>query len=399
MIPTLTDGSPSVSSALAAARALGDQELVDALHVQQAVIRAAQAAEAVLVAEMSQRIEALGFTVSGASEEVAATLKISPRSADHLTGTSLELIAREVVWAALAQARIDLPKARLILRELAEVPDPRREELELLAVGYAEDHTTHELRRKLHRLTLDKDPDESIRKEEVDKRGVWIQPRGHGMADIYGYLSLEQADAFLQALQQRANADDCPNPYDQPDRTDAQRRADALTGWLDAHCAYTVNVDVVITADALIGEDDAAPELKGLGPFPVDVARGLAWCPDARWRRLVTDPLTGALTHMSSQKYRIPAQIREAVKARDVHCRFPGCHQPARYFDIDHTRSWPHGPTAADELNGECRRHHVVKTHSAWKVKRIGTGPTIHLRWTSPLGQIHTTRAHDYRTE
>ena len=358
-----------MSVSLAGARGLDDQQLVDALLAEEAVIRAAQARRAILVTEVSQRVEALGCPVSGVSEEIAAALKLGPRAADHLLGTSLELCEREVVWAALADARIDLSKAQLILRELGQVPDPRREELELIAVGWAEDLTTHQLRRKLHKLTLDKDPDESIRKQEIDKRGVWIQPRAHGMADVFGYLSAEQAEAFMQALQQRADAPDCPNPYNQAERSDAQRRADALTGWLDQHCTYDITVDVIITADALIGDSQDMPESKRVGPLPVDVARSLAWCPDARWRRLVTDPLTGALTHMSSEDYRIPKAIREAVKARDRFCRFPNCHQPAVYFDIDHTVPWPQGRTRADELNGECRRHHRVKTHAAWKVK------------------------------
>jgi hypothetical protein len=280
---------------------------------------------------------------------------------------------------------------------LSSVPDPRREELELIALGYAEDHTTHQLRRKLHSLTLDQDPDESMRKEEIDKRGVWIQPRAHGMADVFGYLSLDQADAFLQSLQKLADADDCPNPYDQAERTAAQRRADALCGFLDAHCAYSVNVDVVISADALIGDNDWTPEHKRLGPMASDVARKLAWSPDARWQRLVTDPCTGSLVDMASEKYRIPKRIREAVKARDRFCRFPGCHQPAEYFDIDHITPWPRGRTKPDELGGECRRHHVVKTHSAWKVKPERRGAVVDLTWTSPLGRTYTTRPHDYR--
>jgi hypothetical protein len=268
--------------------------------------------------------------------------------------TSITLCQREVVWAALFEGRLDLPKARLILSELADVPDPRREELELIAIGYAESHTTHQLRKKLLRLTLDKDPEETLRKEAVDRRGVWVTPRAHGMADIHGHVSLEQAEAFAQALDQFASSADCPDPYDQgDDRTLDQRRADALAGFLDAHCTWDVRADIVISADCLAGDNDWTPELRRKGPIAAEVARRLVWSADARWQRLVTDPCTGALVDMNAR-------------------------------------------TRPEDLGGECRRHHRVKTHSPWKVRKR-SGPTADMIWTSPLGQTHTTLAFDYR--
>ncbi len=397
MSETLSIPSASVSAALAAARAMDDQDLVDALHAQERRLRRVQAEQAALVTEVSQRIEALGYPLSGAADEVAATLRISPRSADHLMDTSITMCQREVVWAALFEGRLDLPKARLILSELADVPDPRREELELIAIGYAESHTTHQLRKKLLRLTLDKDPEETLRKEAVDRRGVWVTPRAHGMADIHGHVSLEQAEAFAQALDQLASSADCPDPYDQgDDRTLDQRRADALAGFLDAHCTWDVRADIVISADCLAGDNDWTPELRRKGPIAAEVARRLVWSADSRWQRLVTDPCTGALVDMNARTYRIPRRLREAVKARDVTCRFPGCHQPAEFLDIDHVLPWPAGRTRPEDLGGECRRHHRVKTHSPWKVRKR-SGPTADMTWTSPLGQTHTTLAFDYR--
>ncbi len=392
----LVDPVPSVSAALTAARALDDQELVDAVRDQERRLRGLQSEQAALLSEVSRRIEALGYSISGAAEEVATMLAISPRSADHLLGTSVELCERQIVWAGLAEARIDLPKARLILSELADVPDPRREQLELIAIGYAESHTTHQLRKKLLRLTCDTDPEETLRREAIDRRGVWVTPRAHGMADLHGYVSLEQAEAFAQALDQLAASADC-DPYDQGDeRTLDQRRADALAGFLESHCTWDVRADIVISADCLAGDTDWTPELKRRGPIASEFARRLVWSADARWQRLVTDPATGALVDMNAGTYRIPKRIREAVKARDLTCRFPGCHQPAEFLDIDHVRPWPAGTTCPEDLGGECRRHHRVKTHAPWKVRKR-SGPTADMIWTSPLGQTHTTTAHDYR--
>lgn len=395
---SVTDPFPCLESALSDVRRLDDQLLVEALQGLQLARRRADAEEAVLVGEVVRRIEALGYPVSGASEELATMLVTSPRSADRLLDASVGLCERGLVWSALADGRIDRGKALLIIRELQDVPDPDRERLELVALGFAEGHTTHQLRRRLHQMCGDADPDETIRGEQIDKRGVWISPRAHGMADVYGYLSLEQAEAFMQSLEQAAAAEDCPDPYGQGEaRSAAQRRADALTGFLDAHCVFDVTVDVVISADALIGDNDWTPELKRRGPIGSEVARMLCWSPDARWRRLVTDPCTGSLVDMAADSYRIPRRIREAVKARDRFCTFPGCHQPAEFFDIDHIQAWPKGKTEASNLSGRCRRHHVVKTHSAWKVSHDPTGPRIDQRWTSPLGQVYMTGAWDYR--
>ena len=56
-----------------------------------------------------------------------------------------------------------------------------------------------------------------------------------------------------------------------------------------------VTVDVVISADALIGDNDWTPESNAWGPIGSQIARDLCTSPDARWRLLVTDPVTGQL--------------------------------------------------------------------------------------------------------
>ncbi len=395
-IPVI-DPFPSVSATLARARALDDQELCDEVQAAERAIRKMHAEMAALTAEMQSRITAMGYPLSGASEEFATLLAISPRSADHRMGTAVALCEREVVWGALHDGRIDLPKANVILDVLAEVPDPRREELELIAIGFGEEHTTHQLRKKLLSLTVENDPDEALRKEAIDRREVWIEPAAHGMAHVGAYISAEQAEAFVAALEKMAAAPDCADPYGQGDaRSKGQRLADALVGFLQEHVDVQVTVDVVISADQLVGDNDWTPESKRLGPIGSEVARDLCVSPDARWRRLVTDPVTGELVAMGTAAYRIPAHLREAIKARDVSCRFPRCHARAEFFDCDHIVPHPAGETCADNLAGLCRRHHRTKTFSAWKVERDPRAPRHELVWTSPLGRTYLTTSRRY---
>lgn len=396
----MIDPFPSVSASLADARALDDQELCDEVQAAEKALRKMQAEMAVLAAEMQSRITALGYTLSGATEEYANLLAISPKSADHRMDAAVALCDREVVWAALHDGRIDMPKANVILDVLADVPDPRREELELIAIGFGEDHTTHQLRRKVLSIVGAKDPDEDLRKRAVARREVWIEPAAHGMAHVGAYISAEHAEAFIASLEKLADAADCADPYGQGDeRSKGQRLADALVGFLQEHVAVQVNVDVVISADHLIGDNDWTPESKRLGPIGSELARDLCFSPDARWRRLVTDPVTGELVAMNTSAYRIPQPLREAIKTRDLTCRFPGCHTRAEFFDCDHVVPHPAGETCANNLAGLCRRHHRTKTFSAWKVERDTDAPRHELVWTSPLGRTYRTSSHRYAQE
>lgn len=387
----------SIDATLARLRGLDDQQLVDEVAGVCEQIRALQALQAAQLTEVDSRIRALGYPMSGSAEQVAVTLVVSPRSAENLLGTSVVLCDRAVVWTALAEGRIDWTKASRILDDLADIPDPRRAEFETAAVDYGASHTAHELHRRLLAWTCTGDEEESLRRESMDRRTAGIYARGHGMADIYAHVSAEHAEAFMQALDQLAAAPDLVDPYKQGEsRSAEQRRADALVGFLESHCTFNINVDVVISADTLIGDNEYGAELGRLGPVTSELARALCWSPDARWRRLVTDPMTGRLVDMSADHYRIPERIRSAVKKRDRFCRFPGCHRPAEHADIDHIVAWPRGRTHMSNLGGLCRHHHRVKTHSAWKVKHRPGSSRFEMTWTSPLGTTHTTTAHDY---
>ena len=265
------------------------------------------------------------------------------------------------------------------------------------AIAYGQRHTTHQLRQYLLRLTCDGDPGEHLRKKALDDRGVSIFPAAHGMADIAARLSAEHAEIFYQALTKLAQRDDCADPHEQgDDRTLDQRRADALVGFLDTITQVDVQVNVTISANTLIGEDHRDALLGKHGVICASVARYLAWSPDARWRRLVCDPLTGALIDANAETYKIPERVKRAVRLRDRTCRFPGCHRPAEYTDTDHIVPWSKGgKTRAVDLAGECRRHHLLKTHSAWKVRHQRESPDPHDDLDEPAGpDLHQPGVH-----
>ncbi|MFC5139487.1 DUF222 domain-containing protein [Actinomycetospora rhizophila] len=154
----------------------------------------------------------------------------------------------------------------------------------------------------------------------------------------------------------------------------------------------TVQVRVVVSADTLLGLDERPAELVGYGPITAAAARALAADGDATWRRILTDPASGAVLDVGHRRYRPPAAMAEHVLNRDLTCTFPGCRVPAQACDLDHVVPFdpldPDGRTAADNLGPDCRHHHRIKHRPGWAVAR---GPDGSLLWTTPSGRRYRT--------
>ena len=398
MIDTTDPCHADLRGVLAGFEALDDQDLTDVLHARAAARRRFEAEDAAFLRVLHNRIvDANNGFLSGASAEIGLMLGISTRSAEYLVEAGYELTARPIVWVALRDGRIDVTKARKIVTLLDGVPDPEREELERVAVGYATGHTAAQLHRKLIRLTCDEDPDEKQRADAVDQRGVSLIIAGHGMAHVSIYTSLEHASAFMAGIDQIAHSGGCADPYGQGEnRTAEQRRADALIGFIEDHSFWDVDVHVVIPADMLMGVETKGADLNG-SPCTRALALHLAWSPDARWTRLVTDPLTGVLIDAGTTAYQIPKKMRHAVRLRDTVCRFPGCTRRAEYTDTDHVIAYRESGVADPAgLVCACRRHHRIKTFENWHITTDSQhGHTT--TWHGPFGTTATTTAHDYR--
>ena len=165
----------------------------------------------------------------------------------------------------------------------------------------------------------------------------------------------------------------------------------------------TVRVDVTVPLDQLL-PDAAAPPARGAGPRPPSsgdppdapvltaggrsapvpalLARALA--AGGTWRRIVTDPLSGAVLDVGRTRYRPPAALADLVRARDRSCTHPGCEVPARRCDLDHLRPWARGGTTSlDNLTVLCEAHHRLKHTPGWSLVRLDDGA---LQWRTPSG-------------
>ncbi|PPF76273.1 hypothetical protein C5B99_10610 [Pseudoclavibacter sp. Z016] len=133
------------------------------------------------------------------------------------------------------------------------------------------------------------------------------------------------------------------------------------------------------------GRPRRAPALlEGMSPMPIEDAKHLAATAPA-FIRLLTHPITGALQAVDS--YTPTAAMRAFLKARDIHCRFIGCRQPATNCELDHTIDHQYGGTTATwNLSDFCKNHHIIKHHTAWTVTQHDGGT---LEWTTPSGKTY----------
>ncbi|PPF41977.1 hypothetical protein C5B85_17940 [Pseudoclavibacter sp. AY1F1] len=231
-------------------------------------------------------------------------------------------------------------------------------------------------------------------------RAVLVTSEGDGMGSLGGRHSLPVLTAIDGRLSEMAKAIIAARGADSDDpRTFHQVRADVfaellLTGELTtcpevagitAKASFTMPVLTMLDAqNGDGGAFDTTPALlDGVTPIPMSVAKALAANVPA-FERILTHPITGTVVEVD--RYRPTEAMRAWLRARDVHCRFPGCRLPAENCDLDHTiPASEGGPTSLVNLADLCRWNHTVKGSTGWEVSQLPGGV---MEWTSPTGIV-----------
>ncbi|KJL27497.1 hypothetical protein RS83_02544 [Microbacterium oxydans] len=180
-------------------------------------------------------------------------------------------------------------------------------------------------------------------------------------------------------------------------RTADQIRADLLVDLLlasdpsEAHGSgldgITARIQVTVSATTLAGVDDRPAEFDGHGPMHPDIARDLAGR-NSGWSLLLDS--TGLVTETDT--YTPTEGMRRHLRARDQHCRFPGCRMPVHRCDIDHNHDHAKGGrTRLDNLSHFCRGHHTLKHpdidgRHRWTAHALPGGE---IEWISPIGRSY----------
>jgi len=342
----------------------------------------------IAVAEGEESEQAMQSAVA----EVGLMVRVSPRAADARVSHALTLAERlPATLAALGRGDISLPSSRAIAEETANLPAAEAATVEQQVLRRAAAQTPGRILAATRRAVLNADPDAVRRRHERARRerGVWVQDEPDGMAGLYARLSAPDAISVQSVLDEYARRSSGPDDTCTID----ERRADAL---VDLICGKgierRVHVDVRVTVplSVLLGADDQPGELASYGPIPAEVARDLA--AQGTWRRLLTDPVSGALLDYGTTRYTPPSHLAGHVTTRDGTCRFPSCRVPAHRCDLDHGEPFKAtagtGPTNPTNLSAKCRAHHRLKHTPGWRATQTPDGAVT---WHTPSGHTYHT--------
>lgn len=390
-------------------------EIVRDVESAAAVLTAAQVAEVRVLARAGRlaqkraagsprNVRTHDMALRSIAADLAGVLRVSDRTVQARIDEARHLVEDYPgALAAWEGQRITRGHVRVILDAGAVVTPDRRAAFEADAIQGCTRDTPNRVRAAVEMLAerAGERPFTERHRDAAAGRGVRVIPGRDGMSEIVAGVPTVLADGILDRLTRQAHAViDARDGGDDDARSLDQVRTDVFADLLLAGSpaldptvsgdgpgslgAIRAQVQVVVPALTLLGADEGPVDLVGRPPIDAATARRLAG--DApTWARVLTDPVEG--TVLAVDRYRTPWPQRRFLRARDQHCRFPGCRQAAIRCEIDHTvDAAKGGPTALWNLAHLCRRHHSMKQFTPWRVRQHPRGV---LEWTSPTGRVY----------
>ncbi|WP_373441605.1 HNH endonuclease signature motif containing protein [Microbacterium sp. Yaish 1] len=427
-----SDGDVDVLAQLVA-DAEGVSDAARAVQVREVrVLAAAGVLAEKQAAGASEKVKAREMALRGIAAELAGVFVATDRTLQRRIDEARDLVENyPVTMAAWEAGRIVRGHVRVIQEVGCLVPASERAEFERVAIERCEGERPNGVREALRMIAERMHPRTFTERHEEAAAGrcVRVQAGADGMSDLIATLPTVIADGIVDRLTRqareiinaRAQADGVPaevgdeaesaegdgdeavgggSSFIDDARTIDQVRADVFSDLLLAGTpaldptgagdgdgtlgAIRAHVQVAVSALTLMGQDEGPADLAGRSPIDAATARELAGNATS-WDRLLTDPVTG--TVLECDTYRPTAAMVRLLRARDRHCRFPGCRQPAIRCELDHTiAASDGGVTHVCNLANLCKRHHDVKHHTRWRVRQLPGGRLV---WTSPTGRMY----------
>jgi hypothetical protein len=334
---------------------LSDDELVGVLLAARRVSSWQEALELTAISELDgrRRRQAARPGSSRASEyvseELAAALVLTGRSADALLGLSRELDRLPTVLAALRTGRIDRARAVVFATELSLLTGVEARAIAMALIRPAEKMTTSQLRAAIRALILAACPaskqDRDRRRAEKGRRDTRVElwPESSGNAAMAGrelpVSEMIAADQRLTEIALRLKKAGVPGNLDQlravvfsalltgrdldtlvvsdSGSTDPGPADAPPPRWRPAPgelAALSGSVNLVMPLASWLGTTDAPGEAERYGPLDADdcreLATDLAVGKNVKWCLTLTDPDGRAVAHGCARASPRPDSIR-----------------------------------------------------------------------------------------
>ena len=387
-----------------------DSERIDLLNALETLKSAAAAAQArvTLAFDSSQRAEQAAAGVPakeqgrGVAAQIALARRESPHKGNRFLGLARTLVEMPNAFHALATGAINERRATILVRETVILSPEHRAQVDAELAGTFGKLGDVGIEREARKVACRLDPGSAVRrarKAAADRR-VTIRPAPDTMAYVTGLLPVAQGVAVHAALTRHADSLKAGGDPRSRGQIMADTLVERVTGQSTAD-AVPVEVQLVMTDRALLGDDHEPARIVGYGPVPAWLGRSLLAATGDRadqakaWvRRLYTSPTSGELVAMDSRRRLFTGKLRQFLVIRDEVCRTPWCDAPIRH--LDHAeRAADGGPTSEVNAGGRCVACNLAKDAPGWEARASRDGPRHAITLTTPTGHRYSSTAPD----
>lgn len=384
-----------------------DAVLVDRLRALEELKAAAAAAQARLTARLDEAVRARHAALrvpsarhgQGVGSQVALARRESPARGGRLVGLATALVHEMPhTLAAMTAGGLSEWRATLLVRETACLSREHRAVVDATLMadpdttdGWGDRRLVAEAKRLAYRL----DPESAlrrVRRAEADRR-VSLRPAPDTMTYLTGLLPVAAGVATWAALVQEADRRRAAGDQRSRGQIMADTLVQRVTGAADAASPAAVELQLVMTDQALLGGDGEPAVVTGHGVVPAAFARDLVRDSAAAvfLRRLWSHPTSGALAATESSRRLFPSALRRQVVLRDQTCRTPWCDAPVRH--VDHVLpADAGGPTSLANGQGLCEACNLSKQAPGWRARPVA-GPRHTVATTTRTGHSYRSTA------
>lgn len=321
--------------------------------------------------------------------EAAGALRQSDRITQNrlFTAEGLRYLCKETL-NELSQGTITTKSATEIVAQSQDLEPDNVQQLQQVLLPIARtgsDRSVKDRARKMRERFLPEPVDERHDRGRETRSVIWW-PEADGMAVLQLRIPAEDALAILNTVNWHARNHDDPEDL----RNEQQRRADILRdaildGWPASEgTPLKARVSLTIPALQMLADPSRTlADLEGYGPIGIGAALRVA--KDApSLMAVLTDPWSGAVIDVGRRRYRPSKALKDLLRERDNHCRFPGCNRLPESSEIDHIDDWAKGGHT-NRTNSQllCKRHQMFKHALGWQSTYMPDGS---VNWRSPNG-------------